>query len=322
MTTALTPAAVTDLTTGATFAAELEEARKLGLADKSAATRRAYQSDALAFETWCRARGLSWMPADPETLAGYLASEKQAGRKASTISRRFAAIGYAHRLKGESSPTDAETVKAILRGIRKTLKVAPVQKAATTADWIAKMLDATPPTLRGARDRALLALGFAGAFRRSELVALQCADLAQRPEGYVVTVRSSKTDQEGKGHEIAVPRGTKLRPVHAVQEWLAAAQIIEGPVFRSVDRHGRVGSKALTSQVVALVVKHYADCVGLDPAAVAGHSLRAGFLTSAANADVDAFRMMEVSRHKRVETLQGYIRRKNLFSKHAGADFL
>ena len=151
-----------------------------------------------------------------------------------------------------------------------------------------------PDTLRGTRDRALLTLGFAGAFRRSELVALELTDLAFEPDGLRVQIRHSKTDQEGQGHEIAVPRGMKLHPVRAVQAWIAAANITDGPVFRAINRHGHV-SGVLTAQSVALIVKHYAEAAGLDPRVFAGHSLRAGFLTSAAEAGADVLRMMEVS---------------------------
>ena len=121
---------------------------------------------------------------------------------------------------------------------------------------------------------------------------------------------------------IAILRGSKLRPVRAVQDWLDAAGITEGPVFRAVDRHGRISAAGLTAQSVALVVKRYADAAGLDPDEFAGHSLRSGFLTSAAEGGADALRMMEVSRHKRVETVREYVRRANLFRGHAGAGFL
>ncbi|MGI4799558.1 MAG: tyrosine-type recombinase/integrase [Janthinobacterium lividum] len=110
--------------------------------------------------------------------------------------------------------------------------------------------------------------------------------------------------------------------MRAVLAWLEAAAITSGPVFRSVNRHGQVSTAGLTPQTVALVVKHYADAAGLDPDEFSGHSLRAGFLTSAAEAGADVLRMMEVSRHRRVETVQGYVRRANLFRGHAGADFL
>ena len=183
------------------------------------------------------------------------------------------------------------------------------------------MLAALPDTLTAKRDGALLALGFAGAFRRSELVALEVADLSFEAEGLRIHIRHSKTDQEGRGQEIAIPRGTKPRPVKALEGWLEAGSIQVGPVFRSIDRHGRVGA-TLSAQSVALIVKRHAETTGLDPRDFAGHSLRAGFLTSAADAGADVLRMMEVSRHKRVETVQGYVRRANSFKGHAGTGFL
>ena len=293
------------------------------LAEKADATRRAYRSDFQMFGTWCRARrNVEPLGASPDTVAAYLAAQASVGVHPSTLTRRLAAIGYAHRLAGLLSPAGHEAVRAVMRGIRRTAGTAPAQKAPATADRIAAMLEAVPTdTLRGKRDRAMLLLGFAGAFRRSELVALHVADLAFEPEGVRVMVRRSKADQEGQGQEIAIPRGTKLQPVAALQTWLAAAGIAVGPVFRSIDRHGKIRS-ALTAQTVAVLVKHYAYMPGLDPAAFAGHSLRSGFLTSAAEAGADVLRMMEVSRHKRVETMQGYVRRASLFKGHAGAGFL
>lgn len=291
------------------------------LAEKSAATRRAYRSDFAVFSTWCAGRGFEPLPAASDVVAAFLADQAAAGVRPSTLNRRVAAIAYAHELAGAASPSGAKVVRVVLGGIRRTKGAKPAQKAPATAERVTAMLAAIPDDLRGRRDRALLALGFAGAFRRSELVALQLADLAFEPDGMRVQIRVSKTDQESRGHEIAVPRGTKLRPVLAVQTWINAARIKGGPLFRSIDRHGHLGG-ALTAQSVALIVKRYADAAGLDPRDFAGHSLRAGFLTSAAEAGVDVLRMMEVSRHKRVETVQSYVRRANLFKGHAGERFL
>lgn len=190
-----------------------------------------------------------------------------------------------------------------------------------TAERIATTLESIPATLRGKRDRALLTLGFAGAFCRSELVALWLADLAFEPAGLRVQIRHSKTDQEGQGQEIAIPQGKTLRPVRAVQVWIKAAKVTDGKLFREIDRHGRLG-EALTARSVALIMKHYVEAAGLDLREFPGHSLRAGFLTSAAEAGDDVLRMMEVSAHKRVETMQGYVRRANLFKEHAGEQFL
>ena len=296
--------------------------RAFALAEKAESTRRGYRSDFGGFSRWCTAQRVEPLPATVDTVAAFLAAEASAGRKPSTLSRKMAAIRYAHRLAEMPDPTDSERAKAVLRGIRREMGVAPNQKAPATADRVAAMLAQIPDTVRGKRDRALLALGMAGAFRRSELVALQVADLDRVPEGLRITIRKSKTDQAGAGEVIAILRGSKLRPVRAVQEWLDAAGITAGPVFRSIDRHGKVAEAALTPQSVALVVKQYADAAGLDPDEFSGHSLRSGFLTSAADTGADLLRMMEVSRHKRAETVRGYVRRANLFRGHAGAGFL
>jgi integrase len=130
------------------------------------------------------------------------------------------------------------------------------------------------------------------------------------------------TSTNGQGAEIAIPRGYRLRPVEAVQTWLAAAEISAGPVFRSVARGGRVGAEALSPYAASLVTKQRIAAVGLDPATYSGHSLRSGFLTSAAEAGASLFKLTEVSRHKSLDTLRGYVRRVDLFKEHAGAAFL
>ena len=299
-----------------------DAAHAFAAAEKAPATRRAYRSDFAGFVRWCDAHDAASLPGTPATVASFLAAAATAGTKPATLTRRMAAIRYAHRLAGHPSPTDAEPVRAVMRGIRRETGAAPDQKAAATAERLRDMLATLPDTLAGKRDRALLALGMAGAFRRSELVSLEVRDLVRMPDGLQVTIRRSKTDQEGRGQVIAILRGSRLRPVRAVQDWLDAAGIANGPVFRAIDRHGRVSAAALSAQSVALVVKRCAEAAGLDPDEFAGHSLRRGFLTSAAEAGADVLRMMEVSRHRRVETVREYVRRANLFRGHAGVGFL
>jgi integrase len=171
------------------------------------------------------------------------------------------------------------------------------------------------------RDRALLLLGFAGAFRRSELVALDCADIEETEAGIKVTIRRSKTDQEGEGATIAIVRGMVACPIAALHAWLGAAGVTAGPVFRSIRKGGQVGAR-LTDRSVAKIVKDHAARVGLDPTLFAGHSLRAGFLTSAATRGASIFKMMDVSRHRSVETVRGYVRDAEIFKNHAGAGLL
>ena len=298
-------------------------------ASKADATVRAYRCDAEVFEAWCAPHGFRSLPASPEAVATFLVAEAEAGRAASTISRRLAAIRYAHKLARLPDPTEDEAVRATLKGIRRRLGVAPDRKAAITADMLTAMLSHIPQTLTGKRDRALLALGFAGAFRRSELVALNVEDLREDPEGLRVLVRRSKVDQEGAGFEKAIPHGRFIRPVALVRDWLEAAAISAGPVFRPVMRTGRLlppvdGSPAprLTTQSVADIVKRYATAAGLDAATIGAHSLRAGYITTAAERGADMSRIMDQSGHRDPRTVVGYIRRANAFKGHSGSGFL
>lgn len=286
-------------------------------------TRLAYAADWTHFAAWVAQRGASPLPCPPGLLAGYLSALAETGLRASTISRRASGIAHVHRMSGHAPPTASEAVRAVLRGIRHTLGTAPRTKTPATHDLIARMVAACPDTaLIGLRDRAMIVLGFAGAFRRAELLALEVADLVAVPDGLRVAIRRSKTDQAGAGQEVAIPRGTHLRPVETLQAWLAAAAITAGPVFRPVNKAGTVGTTPLGDDGFCRALKRRAAAAGLDPAAFSGHSLRAGFLTSAAEAGADALKMAEVSRHRSLDVLRGYVRRSNLFKGHAGAGFL
>jgi integrase len=176
--------------------------------------------------------------------------------------------------------------------------------------------------LKGLRDRALLLLGFAGAFRRSELVALNVEDLQFCDGGLRVTIRKSKTDQEGLGATIGIVSGSTACPLDAMRAWIETARITEGPVFRPVNRKGKVSKHRLSARAVAELVKTYARRAGLNATKFSGHSLRAGFLTSAAARGASIFKMMDVSRHRSVETLRGYVRDAELFRDHAGDGLL
>ena len=183
--------------------ADLEAAAEYARQEKAPATRAAYRSDFASFRAWCAGKGVDALPAAPESVAAYLASEAENGLAASTITRRCAAIRYAHRLADFEPPTNSERVRATLRGIRRAIGAAPARKAPALADTVRAMALAAPDSLKGFRDRALLLLGFAGAFRRSELVALDVADLEETEDGLKVIIRRSKTDQEGHGETIA-----------------------------------------------------------------------------------------------------------------------
>jgi site-specific recombinase XerD len=304
------------------FQEDLEATATYLAREKAPATRRAYRSDMALFSVWCASRGLSALPAGPETVAVFLASQAKDGVKAATVSRRVAAIRDAHRAKGLDSPTDAEQVKAVVRGIRRTIGTVQGKKAPATAERVIAMVQVAQNTLRGQRDRALLLLGFAGAFRRSELAGLAVSDLEEVSEGLRVILRRSKTDQEGAGRVVPIPRGTVACPVAAVGAWLDTAGISEGPVFRPLGKGSRVLPGALSTRSVGQIVQRYAEKVGLNPKEFGGHSLRAGFLTSAAARGANLFRLMDQSGHKSVETVRGYVRRAEEFKDHAGVGLL
>ncbi|MGH2387182.1 MAG: site-specific integrase [Chloroflexota bacterium] len=283
-------------------------------------TRRAYRADWRHFSAWCAIRHLAPLPATPETVAVYLADLAPL-YKTATITRRMSAIAQAHKTAGFPSPTTDAAVRQVAAGIRRRHGTQQQGKeAALTADLRAMVetLDGLP---RGRRDRALLLLGFAGAFRRSELVALDLADVARTRDGLVVTVRRGKTDQEGLGRRVGIPYGSTPTtcPVRALEDWLEAARITAGPLFHPIDRHGNLRPHRLTDQSVALVVKRAAQAAGLDPALYAGHSLRSGLATAAAQAGVSERTIMEQTGHKSLPIVRRYIRRGSLFTENAAA---
>jgi len=198
---------------------------------------------------------------------------------------------------------------------------APTKKAPATSDLIIAMSGFGNGSLQAIHDRAILLLGFAGAFRRSELVGLNVDDLTEDADGLRIVIRRSKTDQEGKGFTKAIIRGAVACLVAALRAWLTAAGIESGPVFRRV-WGPRVGSTRLLDRIVADIVKRAAGRVGLDAASFAGHSLRSGFVTSAARRGASLFKLMDVTGHKSVDTLRGYVHDAELFRDHAGAGLL
>jgi site-specific recombinase XerD len=307
--------------------AELEQARSYADASRAASTRRAYESDWRAFNAWCLERGLDSLPADPRVVAVFLSAEAARGCAPLTVGRRLAAIGYMHRRAGFQPPQQKEGAAAIaevLAGIRRSRISTPVRKAAADADIIWQLLHSiTGDRLRDHRDHALIAIGMAAALRRSELVALRIEDVERSKEGLRIRVVRSKTDQEGAGQVIAVPRGRRLKPVALLDAWLQAAGITEGFVFRRfVSKADHLSDQPMDDAGVALVVKRRAAAAGLTAADFSGHSLRSGFLTSAARAGASIWKMQEVSRHKSVQVLSGYVRSAELFDDHAGTDFL
>jgi len=281
-------------------------------------TQRAYRSDWSAFCSWCDSRALPSRPAQPETVALYLADQAKT-LSVATLERRLSAIAQAHRSARLDSPTRSGLVRDVLAGIRRRHRTEQVGAAPLLLEDLRIMLGAIPDDQAGLRDRALLLVGFAGAFRRSELVALDVVDLEFRRAGLVVHLRRSKTDQGGAGQQKGIPHGAhpETCPVRALRAWLQAAGIQEGPVFRRVHRGGRVGTARLCDRAVAQIIQRRASAAGLDPERLSGHSLRAGLATQAAADGVEEREIMAQTGHRSVQMVRRYIRDGQLFRGNA-----
>jgi site-specific recombinase XerD len=277
-------------------------------ASRAANTLRGYGSDLRQFEGWCAQHGRESRPASAETVREYIAALAVSGRKASTITRHLSAIAAGHKLAGLPSPTSDETVKLRMIGVRNTLGTAPRQARALSVADLKAMLAACPADIHGLRDRAVLLVGFLGALRRSELVSLDCSNVTVESDGLRIVIVKSKTDQEGRGRLVGLRRG---RPgtdvVTAVAEWREAAGIEEGPLFRGIDRAGRIGER-LSDRGVARIVQVAAKRAGIDPERLSGHSLRAGLATSAARAGASERAIMNQTGHSNLGMVRRYIR--------------
>lgn len=299
-----------------------QQARGFIEAAKADNTRRAYRSDWRLFQAWCRNQGLAPLPATPETVTLYITA-LAADHKPASLQRKLTSITKAHQAAGLPSPATMQNaaVSETMKGIRRTLGTAqPGKDPLLTPDLVA-MTESLDDRLPGRRDRALLLVGYAGGFRRSELANLDLDDIAETADGLLIRIRRSKTDPEGKGASIAIPYGSSMAtcPVRSYRAWIAAARIADGPAFRAIDRHGRVASGRLDAGSIARIVKRAAAAAGLDPANYAGHSLRAGFATQALLNGAAEVSIMRQTRHKSLNTLRKYIRDRSLFRDNPAA---
>lgn len=277
-------------------------------AAQSNATTRSYAADIRHFK-----QHGGTIPATSAMIAEYLAFF--AGTLAvATLQHRLIAIHRAHVDNGLPSPVMDHLPKQIMKGIRRKHGIKQRRVTAIMKDDLLEMMvhvDQQNP-MKAARDKAVLLVGFAGAFRRSELVALQYDDMTEYDSGIELLLRRSKTDQEGAGRTVFIPyaRGNRC-PVKALKGWLELAGITEGALFRRINRHDQViGTKALTPQSIALIVKAAVRKTAGDEAArqVAGHSLRAGYCTEAATVGLLPYQIREQTGHKSDATLSRYVR--------------
>lgn len=294
-----------------------DEAVGLIEASLSDNTRRAYEADLAHYAAW---GGI--IPADPGTIASYLAAHAET-LSVATLVRRIATLSKAHEAKGLSNPCRSEIVRATLRGIKRLRGTAQREAKPLLRDDLFLVLDAMGDGPKDIRDHALLLLGFAAGFRRSELVSLDRGDVEEVRQGVIATLRRSKTDQEGAGRKIGIPYGrTRHCPVAALDSWLTRSRIESGPIFRPVNRHGHIHAERLSGEAVSLVIRERLAAAGINPTGYSGHSLRAGFATSAAQAGVSAVKIRAQTGHASDTMLARYIRDGELFTGNAAGSLL
>lgn len=299
-------------------------------------TRIAYQKGWSRFVDYCTQEGI----ADPLTVSAdevarffvHVATEPnpRSGVVPSmgTVMLYSSAVNKKFLEAGMSSPANHPAVRSTLKGLAR-LKGRSGRKVEALREYqIEAMLQACPDTLIGKRDAAIIAVGFAAALRRSEICNLVVSDVeflkveADGKDRIWLTIRRSKTDQQGKGQRIAILDGRVIRPIERLRLWLESSGITRGPLFQTMKRGGYLRGKPMHHSDIPRIVKHYAARIGLNPKDIAGHSLRAGFVTSAAVHHARLDKIMEITRHTNPTTVMQYIRDADAFADHAGQSFL
>jgi site-specific recombinase XerD len=324
----------------ASFADAADAAAQYRRASRAENTRRAYRAAVARFTDWCAAHGQTALPASPETVAAFLAAEARAELAVNTLRLRNAAIRYLHLLAGYAPPTAAAVVSTTFAGIKRAHRRPVNKKTALVLDRLRPALQAIPETLPGLRDRALLLVGFAAALRPSEIARLTLEHLTRHPDGAELFLPWRKNDQDARGTKLWLPQGrTDLCPVKALEAWLAAAAIAEGPLFRRIwrlppqrvprgakrkpaaDRY-RIGSSPIDTDSIALIVKNWTGLAGFDAAAFAGHSLRRGAISTGVAQGVHIARLKQFSGHASLKSLEEYVELDELRHNHPLKDVL
>ena len=310
-----------------TVAALPTEAGKIALAAAQAlarnaaapATLRAYRADWAHYAAWCAAKGFMSVPADPAIVGAYLASLAES-HAPSTIRRRLAALGKMHRFNDLPWNPAHRDIQGPLQGLLRTHGRPPQKAAALTLPMLRRLVATCDTSARGRRDRALLLFGFAGALRRSELVALQVEDVAVVAGGLRLRISRGKTDQAGQGAEIGLPRGRHAEtcPVRAFDAWQAVAKRKAGPLFRKISTAGRIGDAALHPDAVRRVLARRIAMAGITVEGfdrLSAHALRVGFITEAYDKGIRDEDIMRHTRHRDLRTMRGYVQRAGLVSE-------
>lgn len=279
-------------------------------------TKLAYRKDMEHFIGW----GGS-IPCSPDIIAHYLSSHAETNAMA-TLCRWLVSIRKAHTMQGCSDPTKSDLVKLTLKGIKRVHGKPQAQASPILKEDLVVMLSHCPDTAKGRRDAALLLLGFCGALRRSELVAVKVEDLEFNSQGLILTIPRSKTDQNGEGRKIAIPRGKgKICPVELVDSYFKKSSACNRHLFTAISKGGRVSNCPLSDRAVSDIIKHYASKAGLNPEKYSGHSLRSGLCTSAAQHGISSYKIRQQTGHRSDAMLSRYIRDGDIFNNNAAGLF-
>ena len=290
---------------------------------KSQNTVRAYKSDFEDFGLFCIKNGLKSMPTDPKVVSLYLTFLSSKDVKISTIKRRLVSIGVLHKIKGHYLDTKHPVIIENFMGIKRLKGVNQKGKKPLLINDLKQIIDEInkqdEPEIKKLRNKALLLLGFAGGFRRGELISLDLEDLEFVFEGVKINIKRSKTDQFGEGFTKGIPHFENYLycPVKNLKNWLNISKIKKGPVFVRFSKGSKLTGERLTDQSVALIIKDCIKKTGINSANYSGHSLRSGFATSAAEAGAEERSIMAMTGHKSTEMVRRYIKEANLFKNNA-----
>ena len=290
---------------------------------KSVNTVRAYKSDFEDFTLFCIKNGFKSLPTEPKIVSLYLTYLSSKNVRTSTIKRRLVSIGVIHKMKGHYLDTKHPIIVENFMGIKRLKGISQNGKKPLLINDLKEIIDVInkqeEPDLKKLRNKALLLLGFAGGFRRNELVSLNFEDLDFVFEGVKIKIKRSKTDQFGEGFMKGIPHFENYLycPVRNLKNWLNISKIKKGPIFVRFSKGVNLTNIRLTDQSVALIIKEYLTKAGVDNKNYSGHSLRSGFATSAAEAGAEERSIMAMTGHKSSEMVRRYIKEANLFKNNA-----
>tara|TARA_B100000989_G_scaffold286769_1_gene255751 strand:+ start:134 stop:1090 length:957 start_codon:yes stop_codon:yes gene_type:complete len=290
---------------------------------KATNTIRAYKSDFYDFNLFCTKNGLKSIPTDPKIVSLYLTFLSGKEIKISTIKRRIVSIGVINKMKGHYLDTKHPAIIENFMGIKRRKGVKQKAKKPLLINKLKQLIDIineeNEPDIKKLRNKTLLLIGFAGGFRRNELVSLNTEDVEFVFEGVKISLKKSKTDQFGEGFIKGIPHfeNSIYCPVNSLKKWISVLKIKQGPIFRRFSKGSKITRLRLTDQSVALIIKEYLLKAGIDNKNYSGHSLRSGFATSAAEAGAEERSIMAITGHKSTEMVRRYIKEANLFNNNA-----